>query len=353
MGAFKLHHRIPGLKKPFLQRNEARAQRDRALEAKAQAIAERDEAVLVSEMAQRRLEEAEERIRVLEEIGRANDERPPNLFVPPGHFYSPIVDPEEADAHIARLEQSPTPRDLPGIRIDAAAMERTWMRFLPRLKTHPFTAEKEEGLRYAFINDQFSWGDGLILHSMLRLYQPERIVEVGSGWSSACMVDTIERYFETPCDLTFIEPYPERLRLLVGNATLKHRFYESKIQDAPPTLFEQLGENDLLFIDSTHVLRTGSDVCHELFEILPSLRPGVIVHFHDIFWPFEYPRQWAVSDNRSWNEIYAIRAFLMDNDNWRILFFNHYFGLTHTQLIQATFPDFLRNCGGSLWLQKC
>jgi hypothetical protein len=67
---------------------------------------------------------------------------------------------------------------------------------------------------------------------------------------------------------------------------------------------------NVLFIDSTHVLRTGSDVCFELFEILPRLSPGVLVHIHDMFWPFEYPRSWVVEENRSWNELYAVRAFL-------------------------------------------
>ena len=94
------------------------------------------------------------------------------------------------------------------------------------------------------------------------------------------------------------------------------------------SVFDELNEGDILFIDSTHVLRTGSDVCFELFEVLPRLAPGVLVHFHDIFWPFEYPRAWVVDENRSWNELYAIRAFLMNNSDWHIIFFNHYFAKT-------------------------
>jgi hypothetical protein len=117
-------------------------------------------------------------------------------------------------------------------------------------------------------------------------------------------------------------------------------------------LFEQLQPGDFLFIDSTHILRTGSDVCFELFEILPRLASGVIVHFHDVFWPFEYPAEWIVDENRSWNELYALRAFLTDNGKWKILFFNNYFAKLERSLVEKTFPTFLRNPGGALWLQR-
>jgi hypothetical protein len=120
----------------------------------------------------------------------------------------------------------------------------------------------------------------------------------------------------------------------------------------PVELFQQLQCGDFLFIDSTHIVRTGSDVCFELFEILPRLAPGVIVHFHDIFWPFEYSRDWVVDENRSWNELYALRAFLTDNRNWGIMFFNDYFAKLERPLIENTFPTFLRNAGGALWMQR-
>jgi len=118
------------------------------------------------------------------------------------------------------------------------------------------------------------------------------------------------------------------------------------------TIYDELEAGDILFIDSTHVLRTGSDVVFELFEILPRLAKGVIVHFHDMFWPFEYPRSWAVEENRSWNELYAVRAFLINNDAWRVLFFNDYMRLFERDLIQRTYPNFLKNSGGALWLEK-
>lgn len=141
---------------------------------------------------------------------------------------------------------------------------------------------------------------------MLRYLRPKRIIEIGSGWSSACTVDTVEHSLGKDCAVTFIEPFPSLLLELIGEAQLKTTIIESRVQDVPLDAFRSLERGDVLFIDSTHVLRTGSDVCYELFEVLPLLPPGVVDHFHDMFWPFEYPRPWAVDENRSWKR--AIRG---------------------------------------------
>jgi hypothetical protein len=109
---------------------------------------------------------------------------------------------------------------------------------------------------------------------------------------------------------------------------------------------------DILFIDSTHVMKTGSDVCQELFEILPRLKPGVLIHFHDVFWPFEYPAAWVVQENRSWNELYGLRAFLMYNAAFQVEFFSDFFCQHFRPRIEAEFPTMLKNTGGSLWLRK-
>ena len=130
------------------------------------------------------------------------------------------------------------------------------------------------------------------------------------------------------------------------------RILQHGVQQAPLALFNELEEGDILFIDSTHVLRTGSDVYFELFEVLPNLAKGVLVHFHDMFWPFEYPREWVIDENRSWNELYAVRAFLTHNHDWKILMFSDYMAVFERPLIETTYPAFLRNSGGALWLQR-
>ena len=114
--------------------------------------------------------------------------------------------------------------------------------------------------------------------------------------------------------------------------------------------------NDILFVDSTHVLKTGSDVHYEIFHILPNLKAGVIVHFHDIQYPFEYPDSWIFNENFSWNEVYALRAFLMYNSNFEILFFNNFFGRFGHDMILKSFASlaaFPESFGGSIWLRKC
>jgi hypothetical protein len=191
-----------------------------------------------------------------------------------------------------------------------------------------------------------------MLHAILLHYGPKRVIEIGSGWSSACIFDTVENYLEDSCKLTFIEPDLSILRDTLGDAAGHVEIIEKRVQNVPLEIFNTLEAGDILLIDSTHILRTGSDVCFELFEILPRLACGVLVHIHDMFWPFEYPRSWAVDDNRSWNELYAVRAFLTNNDAWRIVMFNDYLAKLEREMIEATYPAFLRNSGGALWLQR-
>lgn len=334
MGRFKLHHHLPLIGRPFLQRNQARVERDLACLERDQARLERDHAV--------------------KERDELRNAAVPmyNLFVPPGHFFSPVVDPVEADRHLSQLEANPIPLSLDGIKTDRKQMIEKWNSLLPFLNTIPFPQCKTPGFRYAFDNPSYSWGDGSILYAMLRSLQPRRFIEVGSGWSSVCALDTAERHFKKECEFTFVEPYPQLLNSLIGEVGINVQVIEMPIQQVPLGTFEALKAGDILFINSTHVLRTGSDVCFELFEVLPRLAAGVLVHFHDMFWPFEYPRKWAVDENRSWNELYAVRAFLTNNDDWRIIFFNDYFAKTERKLVAASYPDFLKNSGGALWLQR-
>jgi hypothetical protein len=281
------------------------------------------------------------------------EEKDIKLFFPPGHFYSPIVNPAEADHHLAALEGAPTPESVSGVMIERAEMIRLWRKLLPFLTTTPFHESLRPPFHYAFDNPYYSWGDGSVLHAMIRHHRPRSIIEIGSGWSSACTVDTVEQYLDNDCKMTFIEPYPTLFLNLIGEAASRVRIFENPVQQVPLSIFDALHAGDILFIDSSHVMRTGSDVCFELFEILPRLSPGVLVHFHDMFWPFEYPRSWVVEENRSWNELYAVRAFLSYNSNWRIILFNDYLAKLERPMIESTYPKFLRNSGGALWLQRC
>lgn len=285
-----------------------------------------------------------------DEFRRVNDSSN-RLFFPPGHFYSPIVNVAEVrplfDRHLA------PPERLPAIALDRHAMLAIWERLLPFLKDMPFPDDPAPGFRYYFSNTAFSYGDGSILSAMLRLFRPRRLVEVGSGYSSACAMDTIDRFLGGNVAVSFVEPYPELLIKLLGDEARKRvKIHPVGVQHADLDIFTELEAGDFLFIDSTHVMKTGSDVCHEFFNILPILKPGVFIHFHDIFWPFEYIAEWVLEENRSWNELYGLRAFLMYNDAFEIVFFNDYFVKHQRERILADYPALLKNSGGSIWLRK-
>ena len=276
------------------------------------------------------------------------------LYYPPGHFYSPIVDRNEADRHLSLLEAAGVPETLPDIGIDRAGLVRTWGELAPFIASAPFEERPAGAFRYGFENPYYSWGDAGVLYAMIRRYCPRRIIEIGSGWSSLCIADTVDAYLDGSCAVTLIDPHPKRLMdLLAGKDPGRNvEIIEGAIQDVTLTLFAGLEPGDFLFIDSSHVLRTGSDVCHELFEILPRLARGVLVQIHDIFWPFEYPRRWSVDENRSWNELYAVRAFLTCNSSWKVLMFNSYLAQLERNLVEDTCLYFYKREVGALWLRR-
>ena len=212
--------------------------------------------------------------------------------------------------------------------------------------------ERDDQRRFYLNNGTFLAADALSLHALLRHFRPNQVVAVTPGYAAALMLDVNDRHFPQPIGFTFIDPEPERLAgpLHVGDQS-RFRLLPANVQDVPADIFDSLKENDFLFVDSSHISKTGSDVNHLVFEVLPRLSPGVIVHFHDIMWPFEYPRNW-VQQGRAFNESYLVRAFLQYNSVFQILLFNNYAGYCLTDLVRELMPRFLENKGGSLWLQK-
>jgi hypothetical protein len=146
--------------------------------------------------------------------------------------------------------------------------------------------------RYNPMNSWYGLSDGAVYYSMLTTLRPKHVVEVGSGFSSAIALDVREQGLPD-LQLTFIEPRPKRLLgLLKENDKTTTTIYRNPVQDIPIEIFDVLAKDDILFIDSTHVSKPGSDVNWLFFRVLPRLQPGVVVHFHDIFFPFEYIDEW-------------------------------------------------------------
>lgn len=266
---------------------------------------------------------------------------------PPGHFYSPIPDWDEVARDAGRVFRAT--RALPGIDL----RENEQVTLLRELSAHypELPYGKLAGLRYRFGNPNFGHGDAIVLYSMIRHLRPRRIVEVGSGYSSAVILDTNALFLQGAAACTFVDPAPQLLESLLQPDD-RARVLGVRVQDAPEEIFTSLEANDVFFVDSSHVLKTGSDVQHILFEILPRLRSGVYVHFHDVFYPFEYPRSWVCDLGFAWNEIYAVHAFLQYNTAFEIVFFNSFLAATHEELFRAAMPLFLANPGGSLWLRR-
>jgi len=187
---------------------------------------------------------------------------------------------------------------------------------------------------------------------MLIVYKPRRVIEIGGGFSSAVMLDTADEH-GLQTRFTVVDPFPNTLRALILPRDENNvEIIEKPVQDVDLALFSTLSEDDILFIDSTHVLKTQSDVCREFFGIMPILKRDVLIHLHDIFYPFEYPRSWIFDARYSWNELYGLRLFLMYNKRFECIFFNNMFGKLEEQTIRRTCPIYIENIGGSFWMRK-
>lgn len=270
-------------------------------------------------------------------------------FAPPGHYYSPIP----SDEDIERWNKTrAAASELPGMDLRLEAQKDFVASLARNYAQIPFQAQAGAGLRYHFENGFYSYADAILLHLILRQLQPRQIVEIGSGFSSAVMLDTRELFLADATKLTFIEPYADRLKGLLHRDDAQHCIIiEKTVQDVGWKIFTALESGDVLFVDSSHVSKAGSDVNFLIFEVFPRLRPGVWIHIHDVFPDFDYPEEW-LRGGRAWNESYLIRAFLQFNDSFEIILLGPLCINQNRDWFQAHMPDCLKNPGGSLWLRR-
>jgi predicted O-methyltransferase YrrM len=274
-------------------------------------------------------------------------------WVPLGHFYSPVPDLDAIRAREAQI-WGHDPALLPGVDL---RLDEQW-RFLdalaPLLADVSFAASPDEaaarGQRYWSGNPAFGAGDATWLTAMVSHFQPKRVVELGSGYSTACLLDARERPGVNRFELTLVEPHPELAMRLVGQpADVDVR--EQGTEDVDLGVFTALTANDVLFIDSTHVSRTGSDVNRIFFDILPALADGVIVHVHDVFTGFEYPPEW-VYEGRAWSEQYVLHAFLQYNVRFDILLWPLLLWVLDRDRVNRRAATMAEAQGASLWLRS-
>jgi predicted O-methyltransferase YrrM len=269
----------------------------------------------------------------------------------PGHFYSPYPDLKDIKRRKKDIFDR-RKRPIAGIEINEKQQLNLLKKISAFYKSLPYKGGKTKKYRYHLGHHAYSYTDGIMLFCLLNHLKPRRIIEVGSGFSSALMMDFNEFFNNSQTDITFIEPYPELLHSMMKDGDGDNYTVIDKTLDrVDNSLFASLGKDDVLFIDSTHVSKAGSDVNQIFFEILPLLKPGVVIHIHDVFYPFEYPEAW-IKETRAWNEDYLLRAFLHNNKSYEIMIFNHFLNIHHTQTMKKLMPLTAKNYGGGLWLRK-
>jgi len=273
----------------------------------------------------------------------------------PGHFYSTVPNLKELIENQEIIFQK---KDINDVEMNKENQLDLLLKLKDYYSEYLYHDEFSDQLNYRYKKDGafYRHSDSVFLYSMIRHSKPQRIIEVGSGHSSAIMLDTNEHFFNNEIKHTFIEPYPERLEETLNDTDYeKNLIIKTDVQSVDLSVFKELEENDILFIDSTHVSKIGSDVNYLIFQVIPILKPGVLIHFHDIFYNFEYPKKWILQNRYFWNEIYLVRAFLMNNSNYKIELFNSYLHQINRSWFEKEMPECLKGFErgiGSIWIRK-
>lgn len=285
-------------------------------------------------------------------VAAAPDE-PPVRF-PPGHYYSAMYDARELVREPARSRIWPDPPyDHPGIDWNADGQRgflRDVLAHQPRLVLRP-DGDPEDG-EYFATNGQYPPLDAWILEGLLRHLRPAAMIEVGSGFSSLITAQVNREHLDGQMRFTCIEPYPRGF-LQRGVAGITELVTE-KVEDVDLARFEALAPGDVLFIDTSHVVRTGGDVVWLYGRVLPRLRPGVHVHIHDVFLPGDYPENW-VREGWGWNENYLVEAFLQFNSGYEVVLGAQWALFNAPAEIDLACPQFAVSPdkgGGALWLRR-
>jgi predicted O-methyltransferase YrrM len=262
------------------------------------------------------------------------------------HYFEPLFD--------GSLLRHPLDQDrfLPGIDWNVKGQLALLQEFSFSKELMELSLERDVEYGFDFNNDSFRPGDSEFLYSLIRLKKPARIIEIGSGNSTLIAIKAVQKNkkesSDYQCRHICIEPYEVPWLEETGVAVIRE-----KAEDIDRELFAELEKGDILFIDSTHVIRPQGDVLFEYLELLPTLKTGVIVHVHDIFSPKDYPKEWIMDEVRLWNEQYLLEAFLTGNPQWKIIGALNYLHHNHFELLQEKCPILTRDEGpGSFYMEK-
>jgi Methyltransferase domain len=228
------------------------------------------------------------------------------------HYYEPQFD------HRNLATPPDGDRPLPGIGWNVAVQLELLSRFRSTDELSGLPEASDPDIRLSLFNGMFEGIDAVYYYNLIRLVKPAKIIEIGSGYSTLVALAAIRanqaedgRY---SCDLRCIEPYEAPWLEKTGATVIRQ-----KAETLGASFFSGLGENDILFIDSSHVIKPQGDVLFAYLQLLPSLHEGVIVHAHDIFSPRDYPKEWLIDEVYFWNEQYLLEAFLTNNNDWKVI----------------------------------
>jgi SAM-dependent methyltransferase len=271
---------------------------------------------------------------------------------PVGHYYSPMYDSREIERRRESIWPSAA-RPTPDIDWREPAQVELCENVFAAQTPLPLRREPSgDPTEYWADNDQYPALDAWVLAAMIRTLQPRRMIEIGSGFSSLVTARVNRDELEGRLDFTCIEPYPrDFLRAGVpGITTLRTEL----IQDTPLEVFDQLEANDILFVDTSHTVKTGGDVPWIFHELLPRVAAGVHIHIHDVFIPGEYPEPWVMG-GWGWNEIYLVRSFLSYNSAFEIVWGAQFMLQRHHGSVLKAFPgqrEYEHRGGAALWLRR-
>jgi hypothetical protein len=270
--------------------------------------------------------------------------------VTPVDFYQPIP-----DTRALPPELWSTTSELTGLDLNEAGqldlIEELSARF--RAEYERLDERDEDALGFRFDQRSFGPVDAEMLFSMVRWLKPKRVVEIGSGASTLIIATALRRNaFEgAHADYAVIDPYPPSS--VQGGVPGVSELIAEEVQRVPLEQFTALEDGDILFVDSSHVVRTGGDVLFEYLEIVPRLAPGVVVHAHDVFLPDEYPRDWVIGRRRFWSEQYLLQSFLAFNNQFEILWAARLMDRRHPDVLTAAFQRYDADaCPGSFWFRR-
>ena len=252
----------------------------------------------------------------------------------PIHYYEPLP-----DFRSITPEQTTRQRSFP-------AIDFHWEDQLALLNEIASYHDEIHNLDFDFNNHYFSGFDAAVYYALIRHLKPQRIIEIGGGYSTRIASKGLERNGNG--SLTCIEPHAEPRLLEAG---LKIELIEKPIEEIRIEFFAGLEANDILFIDSSHTVKFGSDVCYEFLEVLPSLNRGVWIHVHDIFFPHDYPAEWLLNRRLALNEQYLLEAFLSFNKSFAPQLANYWLCLERLEEAARLWPN-ANTRASSFWMKR-